>query len=137
MKRILVIEDNDEHRDMLKEFLENENYEVLEACDGEEGCMICHQIPCDVVITDIFMPKKEGLQIILDLKAEYPNTKIIAISGGGIYNYQSKSQKNIAFSYDINGSNALEIAEIFGADHVIKKPVNICELLEKIEMATN
>lgn len=133
MKRILLIEDNDGHRQMLTEFLENENYEVIGAGDGEEGCRIFSQIPCDVIITDIFMPKKEGLQTILDLKTEYPDVKIIAISGGGVYDLQLANKIDSQAAFDVDGTNALRIAEILGADHVLEKPVNTSDLLEKIE----
>lgn len=83
MARILLIDDNVDLRAELREALERAGYEVIEAGDGEEGTNLYRKEPTDLVITDIIMPEKGGLATILDLQQEYPDIKIIAISGGG------------------------------------------------------
>ena len=83
MARILVIDDDRQVRTLLRMILEREGHEVIEAPDGKVGIELYRNEPADVVITDIFMPEKEGLETIMDLRREYPEVKLIAISGGG------------------------------------------------------
>ncbi len=120
MKRIIIIDDNDGHRRMLKTVLEESGYETSEAEDGEIGCRLYRQQPSDLVITDIFMPKKEGIQTISDLTKEFPNVKIIAMSGGGA-------------EIQIEAQDYLDLAKDIGAQVVMKKPIVIKELLKNIE----
>lgn len=82
-KRILVIDDEPTAVDLLHRILELNGYEVLDAANGIEGVELFRRNICDLVITDMVMPKKDGLQTILDLRDEYPDLPIIAISGGG------------------------------------------------------
>lgn len=82
-KRILVIDDEPTALDLLRRILEMNGYEVLAAIDGQKGVELFHQYPCDLVITDMVMPIKDGLQTILDLRKIAPYLPIIAISGGG------------------------------------------------------
>lgn len=82
-KRILVIDDEPTALDLLRRILEIEGYEVLEAKNGQEGVDLFRQNPCDLVITDMVMPVKDGLQTILDLRKDAPDLPVIAISGGG------------------------------------------------------
>lgn len=63
--------------------LENVGYEIVVAADGKKGIKAFQEKPLDLVITDIFMPEKEGLETIRELKRDFPDVKIIAISGGG------------------------------------------------------
>ncbi len=83
VKRILVIEDDEQTRRMLAEMMRRAGYEVLEAPDGRVGVQLFRAETVDLVITDILMPEKDGLETIRDLKRESPDVKIIAISGGG------------------------------------------------------
>jgi CheY-like chemotaxis protein len=83
MLRILIIDDEDQFRSMLRRVLERASYEVVEAQDGNEGIQRCREAPMDLIITDILMPGKEGLETIMDLRREFSQVKIIAISGGG------------------------------------------------------
>ncbi|MGD2125383.1 MAG: response regulator [Desulfobacteraceae bacterium] len=116
MARILVIEDEEEIRSMLGQVLEDAGYEVEEAPNGMEGIRLCREKPVDLLITDMIMPKKEGMETILDIKAEFPDVKIIAISGGG----------------KIGPQPYLQIAQGFGAIRVFSKPFRIEELLAAI-----
>ncbi len=63
--------------------LQKEGYETISASDGQIAMKLCRENPADVVITDIIMPEKEGIETIVELKREFPGIKIIAMSGGG------------------------------------------------------
>jgi len=80
---ILVIEDDVQVRALLKKLLESEGYTVLEAENGNIGIRLYHENSVDVVITDLIMPEKEGIETIRELRKIAPQIKIIAISGGG------------------------------------------------------
>ena len=82
-KRVLIIDDEPSSRELLRNILESIKCEVVEAKNGQEGLDLFHQNPCDLVITDMVMPVKDGLQTILELRNEYPKLPVIAISGGG------------------------------------------------------
>lgn len=82
-QRILVIDDEPTSLDLLRRILEINGYEVQLAVNGLEGVELFRRNPCDLVITDMVMPKKDGLQTILDLRDDYPDLPVIAISGGG------------------------------------------------------
>lgn len=84
MERILIIDDEPQIRSMLRLMLEREGYEVVEALDGIEGIRIYRKNPVDLIITDLIMPNKDGIGMIIDLKKEFPGVKIIAMSGGGL-----------------------------------------------------
>ena len=84
MALILIIDDEPQIRSMLKLMLERDGYEVVEAPDGIEGIRIYRQSPADLIITDLIMPNKDGIGMIIDLKKEFPDVKIIAMSGGGL-----------------------------------------------------
>lgn len=118
MARILVIEDEDHIRTLLGKMLEQEGYEVLTASNGKEGLKVFHSTPpIDVIVTDIFMPEKEGLETINEIKKDFPDVKIIAISGGG-------QKGNLSF---------LTIAKHIGANITLRKPFNIEDLSNAIK----
>ena len=117
MARILIIDDSDPFRTLLREILEREGFDVSEAANGDLGISEFHQMHPDLVITDIVMPEKEGIQTIRELKREAPDTKIIAISGGGKHN---------------NAPEYLQLALDFGADRTFPKPFDKQELLQTI-----
>ncbi len=117
MKRILVIDDDDQLRQMIRQILERSHYDVLDAPNGKEGIAIYRRDNPDLVITDIFMPEKEGLETIRELRREYPEVKIIAISGG--------SPKTEGFS-------SLQFAIGFGALKTLAKPFSRDQLLQLV-----
>jgi CheY-like chemotaxis protein len=117
MAKILIIDDEEQFRSMLKRLLEEEGHHVLEASDGEEGLKIYREQNADLIMVDIFMPNKEGLETIRDLKQFVSNTKIIAMSGGG----------------RVGAQCYLEYAEMFGAHKILSKPFNPPELFEAIQ----
>ena len=117
MKNILVIEDDDQIRALLRQILEREGYRVSEAPNGEKGIKLYRQQPADLVITDLIMPEKEGIETIIELKRVYPEVKILAISGGG----------------KVNPEIYLDMAEKLGATYAIKKPFGRGEILEAVQ----
>ena len=117
MARILVIEDDLEVREMLRDILEHGGYEVDEASDGEEGLKLFREKQADLIITDIIMPKKEGIETITDLRVEFPDVKVIAMSGGG----------------RLGPEPYLEVAKGFGANRIIMKPFTTAEILNAVQ----
>jgi len=106
MQRILIIDDDHHILLMIKKMLERAGYEVDLASNGVEGLALFQKIQADLVITDIIMPEKEGLETIREMKRLQPDLKVIAMSGGG----------------KISADNYLETAKIFGASKVLEKP---------------
>lgn len=113
MATILLVDDDGQVRQMLKITLEREGYNVVEAADGVEAVAIYDPETIDLVITDIVMPEKEGIETIMELKAMNPKVKIIAISGGG----------------RIDPEDYLTWARRFGVANTFTKPVARAELL--------
>ncbi len=108
MGTILIIDDEPEIRLLLRMVLESDGHTITEASDGFEGIKSFRESPVDVIITDLIMPGKEGLETISELKKEYPDIKIVAMSGGR--------------------QNHLETAKLLGATEVFKKPFENKEL---------
>ena len=79
-KSILIIDDDRSSRNTLKEIFEYLNYKVYSACNGKEGVESYRRMTTDIVITDIYMPVKDGLETICAIKKEFPEAKIIAMS---------------------------------------------------------
>lgn len=82
MVSILVIDDDAQVRRFIRKVLEAEGCEVREAGNGTEGIKAYRQRPADLVLCDIFMPEKEGLQTIRELHDEFARVKVVAMSGG-------------------------------------------------------
>ena len=82
MKKILVIDDDASVRDTIVQILEGEGYAVISAEDGKRGFALFRSEHPDLVITDIIMPEREGIQTITDIRGVSPKAKVIAISGG-------------------------------------------------------
>ena len=116
MARILVVDDEELARFTIRDILETAGHEVAEAANGKEAIESQTAGPFDLIITDIIMPEKEGVETIIELKRDYPDLKIIAISGGG-------RTKNLDF---------LQLADEFGADKILAKPFSEDELLERV-----
>ena len=117
MALILVIEDDEQYRKMLRHMLERDGYEVMDASNGMEGIRAFKERPADLIIMDIIMPDKEGLETIQDLREDFPDVKIIAISGGG------------QMSPDIY----LDLAKSLGALRTFSKPFDREEFLKAIQ----
>lgn len=119
MPRILVIDDESLIRSTVVTILTREGFSVEEASDGEAGIAMFHTNPPDLVITDIFMPNKDGIEIVMELKRSYPRTKIIAMTGGG----QTRMME------------IASAAKLLGADHILHKPFESESLLEAVNAA--
>jgi len=117
MARILIIDDEPQIRSMLKLMLERDGYEVVEAPDGVAGIKVYRQNPADLIITDLIMPNKDGIGMIIDLKKEFPQVKIIAMSGGGL---------NKPDGY-------LKGAKKLGAAYTLTKPIDREEMLRVVK----
>jgi len=82
---ILLIDDEKPFRDVLKQVLSKAGYDVVEAANGAEGIDRFYDKRADMIITDVIMPEKEGIETIIELKKVYPEVKLIVMSGGGWY----------------------------------------------------
>ena len=83
--RILVIDDDAVFREMLVQMLRQEGYEVSEAADGSEGLRLQFENPFDLIISDIIMPEKEGIEMIIEIRKKFTDARFIVVSGGGWY----------------------------------------------------
>lgn len=117
MTKILVVEDEDSFRNVLVRMLSKVGYDVRQAGDGNQAIQVCRQFQPDLVLTDIIMPDKEGLETIQELMEIDPNLKIIAMSGGGKFGPDSY----------------LPLAEKLGAKASLQKPFMREELMKTIE----
>ena len=115
MARILVIDDEDALRAMLKKALEKQGHEVLEATSGAEGVRVYQERTVDLVMTDMFMPGSGGLGCILELRQLDPAARIIAMTGGGL------------------SADLLEEASRLGADRTFSKPFELTEVVSAVE----
>ena len=121
MARIIVIDDHYAMRQTIREILEGQGHDILEAPDGESGIQLQRRCGADLVITDIFMPHKEGMSTIRDLCLEFPELPVVAMSGG---------------SRDLrNPEGFIELARRFGARGTLSKPFHIADLLAVVSMA--
>ncbi|MEW5900924.1 MAG: response regulator [Acidobacteriota bacterium] len=120
MAKILVIEDDDQVRSWLCQILSREAHDVVEASNRKQGARIFREQPAELVITDLIMPEKEGIETIVELVRTYPSVKIIAISGGGVGDAEAY----------------LQGARILGAQRVLKKPFSREELLKAVSELT-
>ena len=111
MATILIIDDEEIIRVLLRSALEEVGYEVTEAANGREGLELYRHRPADLVITDIIMPELNGLDMLLELTREFLHAKVIAISGAG-------GEKNV-----------LDVAKLLGARQTFQKPFSMPDLL--------
>ena len=116
MKRILLVDDNESFRRSLGVVLQRAGYEVQSAADGSAALELYHQQPTDLVITDLIMPGKEGLETIVELRRLEPQLKIVAISGGG----------------RMAPEDYLPMARHLGAAATLVKPFSPQEMLELV-----
>ena len=119
MATILVVDDDPQICDVLEQVLQKEGHQVQSALNGEEGIRFYRQQLPDLVLLDILMPEKEGLETILDLRREFPHVIIIAMSAA------SEAAK----------INLLELAERLGAQHRLTKPFQLQTVIELVNTA--
>jgi DNA-binding response OmpR family regulator len=116
MALVLVIDDEPQMRRMIRRILSAAEHDAIEASNGREGLAMFQKYRPDIVVTDILMPEKEGIETILEIRRATAATGIIAISGGGV-------SDNLMF---------LDIAKKFGADAVLAKPFRAQELIDAV-----
>jgi len=114
--RVVVIEDDEVVRRLLRIALKMAGYEVSEACDGPAGIKLCISERTDLVITDISMPLMDGLEVITFLRRSMPQTRIIATSGGLIH----------------GGVDLLSEAARLGADMTFSKPFDLRRVVKMV-----
>ena len=116
MAKILIVDDNAKVRAAVRRLLVADGYEVVEADDGEAAMDVFRAEKADLVLMDIYMPNKEGLETIRDLRQEAPDVKIIAFSGGGKSRYL----------------RPLKVATYLGAQKSLIKPFTHEQLLDAV-----
>lgn len=123
MNKVIIIDDEEDIRAVLKEIFVRADFDVRVACDGEEGLDLLREESADLVITDIIMPGKDGVQTAYDIRMEFPKTKIIVMSGGG--NVSPQDYEPSAITTTAYLASAAEI----GADLTLTKPFDRKELI--------
>ncbi len=116
METILIIDDELAICKLLRQILEKDGYTVLEAANGDQGLALFEQHHPDLIITDLIMPGKEGLETIREIRKTNTDVKIIAISGGGISDPQLY----------------LDFAKKFGAQMTFSKPIDNKEIITAV-----
>lgn len=119
MANILVIDDNPEFREILRRHLETTGHSVALAENGEQGLKVLERGGFDIVLTDILMPQRDGVEVLREAKRRWPRLPVIAISGGGW----------------IGANELLSMAEKLGADQVLQKPVRRDDLFQAVDEA--
>ena len=130
MPRGLIIDDEEDIRDVLTDVLNRAGFEVDVASTGDEGIDKNRSKPVDVIVTDIIMPGKDGVAAIREIRKEFPDAKVIAISGGGNFGpnaYEPNAIKTTAY---------LAAADEAGADVILSKPFDREALMEAIRALT-
>ena len=126
MARIIVIDDEKDVREVLKEVLERAGFDVEIAANGDDGLELLRNKGADVVITDIIMPGKNGVETVHDIRKNFPKTRVIVISGGGNVapmEYEPSAIKTSAY---------LASAAAEGADVTLTKPFDRREILDAV-----
>ncbi len=117
--RVLVVDDDAGMRNFLRMLLELEGYDVALACNGVEALEMQRQQPATTILIDVFMPEAEGMETIVQLRAEFPQARIIVMSGGGAH----------------LGTDYLKLARELGAAKTLKKPFAPQDLIDAISDA--
>lgn len=116
MADIVVIDDDPALRGTIGKILERGGHVVREAGDGDAGLRMVAENPPDLVVTDLLMPEKEGIETIMELRDRFPDVRIIAISGAG----------------GTDDPGPLTDAELFGANATLPKPFSVDRLLDVV-----
>lgn len=117
MQRVLVVDDDEQVRGLLRKELASAGYDVEVAADGDEAIRLQRSKPSDVVILDMYMPEKEGVETLVEMLTGDPKLRIIAISGGG-------NRVDLA---------PLRVAGRLGAARTLAKPISRAMLLSCVE----
>ena len=107
MASILIVDDEAPIRALLRQILEEDGHQIREAVNSEHTLTLYRESPADLVITDILMPERDGMDVTLELTREFLDARVIAMTGVA------------------GGQNFLNIAKLFGARGVIQKPFTV------------
>ena len=127
MGSILIIDDEEDIRDALQMVLESVGHEVKVASNGNEAVELQRGEPADLIITDVIMPGKDGVETIKEIRQEFPGIRIIAISGGG------GVQPTEYVPEAITTTAYLAAAKEAGADMVFTKPFERKDLIQAVD----
>lgn len=117
MPSVLVVDDDEQIRSLIRMTLEKAGYQVFEGQSGQEALQHFRVTPTDLVMMDILMPDKDGLESIMEMRREFPKVRIIAMTGG---------------SDKIGILNFLDVAKMLGARRTLCKPFELKDLLEAV-----
>lgn len=123
-RSILVVDDEPAVREVMVIALRRAGHRVLGVADGKKASRSMREEPFDVVVTDLLMPERDGLELIREVRAHYPKVRIIATSGGG----------------RVNGQQYLQLAKGMGAHGLLAKPFlpgDLCEAVHRICTSTH
>ena len=112
----VVIDDDPQVRCLIAMMLKRAGYQVAEAKDGGEGIELCSSLDPEVIVTDIFMPRQDGIDVLREVKTRSKQPRVVAISGGS-----PRLQMDF-----------LDVAERLGADAVVQKPFTPEQLLQAV-----
>lgn len=118
---ILLVDDNRDFRESVKETLADNGFTVIEAENGNAAEQLLNKFDFDLIISDVLMPERDGMEFLDKVKTKDANARIIITSGGG----------------KIGAEHYLEVAHEFGASATLKKPFSATELLQLINDLTN
>ena len=124
MARVLIVDDHKDFRDATRIFLERRGHEVLDTQDGAEAVQLCREHKPDLVILDVFMPGKDGIEILWQIRGEGLASRIIVVSAGKGAPWSSMRVEKLG---------ALKVAKEFGADLVLGKPIEPEVLMNAVE----
>lgn len=117
MADILIIDDEPGVLGILRKILEGAGHSVTDAPDGEIALRHYEGKPADLVITDIFMPGMDGIELLVHIRKLFPEARVLAMSGGGL----------------LSRDQALSDASLLGADEILQKPFSKEEVLEAVD----
>jgi CheY-like chemotaxis protein len=117
MAHILLVDDDENFRTMLRITLQRLGHQITEATDGSMAIKLHAQNNYDAVMMDLIMPDKEGMETIVEMRKDHPDTKIIAMSGGG----------------RMNAKDILTMAKAVGADQILAKPFENEKLIDTLK----
>jgi len=108
MAIVLVVDDDPTIRTIATELLREERHAIIEAADGDEALRVLDATHAELVVLDMLMPNRDGLETIIEIRRKHPKVRILAISSGG----------------NIGVGNLLGMARVFGADETLAKPLS-------------
>lgn len=124
MRKLLVIDDEEQIRSLMCEFFSAKGYQVVLAKDGKEGESKFREQPDAIILTDMYMPEQTGLEMLWRLRKDFPDFKLIVFSGGNKHQYRCLFEEP---------ASALKAARLLGARYTFNKPVDMNELFQAVE----